>query len=88
VKPGQTLTMTGTILPAKATGTVTAYGALKASGPFEAIKAEPVKNGVAQGSEPIPSGFKGTVSVWLKAVYNGSGTYAKSTSNIVQITIK
>lgn len=88
VKAGQTLTLTADVTPTKATGTVTAYGAFKSSGPWEVIKSESLHNGVAKGSEMIPSGFDATVQIWLKAVYKGSSTYATSTSNVVKVTIE
>jgi hypothetical protein len=88
VKAGQTLTLTSDISPSKATGTVTAYGALKSTGPWEAIKSATIKNGVATGSEKIPSSFDETVTVYLKAVYKGSSTYASSSSGIVKVVIE
>lgn len=88
VKPGNPLTMTGVLTPSKATGTVTAYGSFKSTGPWQAIKTVPVKNGVASGSEDIPKSFKGPLTIYLKAVYNGSATYASSSSNVIKVVIE
>lgn len=86
IAAGKTLTLTADISPSKATGTVTAKGAFSPSGPFETIKTEPVKKGVATGSEAIPKGISGTI--YLKAFYNGSSTYATSSSNVVKVVIE
>jgi uncharacterized protein YjdB len=88
VAAGQTLTLTADVLPAKATGTVTAYYSYTATGPFEAIESIPVTKGVAKGSQTIPSAFAETEPVWFKVVYNGSSKYASSKSKAVKVNIE
>ena len=88
VTAGEVLTLTADVLPSKATGKVTAYGAFKATGPWEEIATEPDKNGVAKGSQAIPSDLNENITVYLRSVYNGSKTYASSISNVVKVQIK
>jgi hypothetical protein len=81
LKQGKKLTLTATVSPSKATGTVTFYSKRAPNLPFLAVEQPTLVNGVAK-----ISGFLGSLGdVEFKAVYNGSSAYTKSTSKIVTV---
>ncbi len=86
IKQHSTIKITATITPAKATGLVIAYYRVGTSGTWRGLGVKPVlKNGVATATILVnrpPGTYQGEV------VYQGSGTYAKSTSNLVTITVQ
>lgn len=79
------LTFTAVITPSKATGLVIAYYRPASGGAWIGLGVRPIVKGVASGTITVnrPAGkYEG------EAVYQGSGTYAKSTSNVVTVTVK
>jgi hypothetical protein len=86
IKQHSYIKITATITPAKATGLVIGYWRPGTSGTWRGLGVKPaLKNGVATATILVnrPAGtYQGEV------VYQGSGTYAKSTSNPVTITIQ
>lgn len=77
--------ITATVTPATATGLVIGYQRTGTSGAWAGLGVKPVlKGGVATASFIVnspPGTYQGEV------VYQGSGTYAKSTSNVVTLTV-
>ncbi len=86
VKPGQKVTLTVTVTPSKATGSISLYGGIAPGKPTEFLAKHALVNGVAKGTETVPSTFAGATVV-LKAVYTGSSKYATSTSNTISIKV-
>jgi hypothetical protein len=78
------LTLTATVLPSKATGTVAFYGSPGPGRPYVKLVTHPLVKGVAKATalRILVSGH-----VTFKAVYEGSGVYDTSTSNVVPVDI-
>jgi hypothetical protein len=81
VKASQKITLTATVAPSKANGTVTFYGRPAPSKPFVKITKVTVSGGVAKLTGKI--GIVGTIG--FKAEYSGSSTFKPSTSAIVTV---
>lgn len=75
------LTLTVTVAPSKATGSITFYGREAPTKPFVKIAKSSVVAGVAKVSNDI--GIPGTIG--FKAVYDGSSKYASSTSKVITV---
>jgi hypothetical protein len=81
LKQGHKLTLTATVSPSKATGTVTFYVKRASNLPFRIVEEPTLVHGVTK-----ISGFLGSLgAIEFKAVYNGSSAYNKSTSKIVTV---
>lgn len=78
------VTLTATVSPSKATGTMTLYGRLSSKAPWQKLGSTSLSHGVAKMSGKIDLAG----SFGLKAVYGGSKTYKGSTSNTVTVTVK
>jgi hypothetical protein len=86
VKAGDAMTVTATVAPSKATGTVSLYGGLAPGKPTELLIKRPLVKGVATGTETVPKEFAG-FTVVIKAVYSGSSKYASSTSSTISVKV-
>jgi hypothetical protein len=78
------ITLTATVTPSKAKGTVTFYGRKAPTDPFQEIGKSSVVAGVAKLSGHI--GIPGKIG--FLAFYNGSSTYKTSASKIVTVISK
>jgi hypothetical protein len=85
VKEGSKFTLTATVSPSKATGTVAFYGSPAKGRPYIKLVTHPVVGGVAKAPALPITGVNGHVT--FKAVYEGSALYKTSTSNIVPVDI-
>lgn len=85
VKEGSDFTLTATISPSKATGTVAFYGSPAKGRPYIKLVTHPIVGGVSKAPALPITGINGHVT--FKAVYEGSAVYGSSTSNIVPVDI-
>jgi hypothetical protein len=84
VKEFSKLSLTASVSPSKAKGTVAFYGSPAPGRPYIKLVTYPVVDGVAKATA-----LHVTVSghVTFKAVYSGSAVYGSSTSNVVPVDI-
>lgn len=85
VKEGSKFTLTATISPSKATGTVAFYGSPAKGRPYIKLVTHPVVGGISKAPALPITGINGHVT--FKAVYEGTTVYNTSTSNIVPVDI-
>jgi hypothetical protein len=85
VKEGSKLTMTATVSPSKATGTVALYGSPGPGVPYHKLVTHTVVAGVATAIAIHVIDVSGHVT--FKAIYSGSKVYNTSTSNVVPVDI-
>lgn len=85
VKEGSKLTMTATVSPSKATGTVALYGSPGPGLPYHKLVTHTVVAGVATAIAIHLIDVSGHVT--FKAIYSGSKVYNTSTSNVVPVDV-